>query len=157
MDAVAERRFTARTVIACEPQEAFDWVADYRNVPKVLDGVTRWRPLGLQTRGSGARFDVQMRAIGFPIGNRLVLDTWEEPRAIAWRSESGLVSQRGGWSFRRRNGGTEVTLTISYRPPAGALGAAVSSRVDGTVRKRLARALERMKDVVERDIAGRRS
>jgi uncharacterized membrane protein len=144
------RRFTARIQIARPPGDVFAWVADHRNVPRVLEGVDRWEPLGDRATGRGARFDVSMRALGLPLENVLVLDTWEEPSAIGWRSESGLVPQAGGWRFEPRPGGTEVALTISYEPPGGAVGGLVAGRVDGVVRGRLQQALERMKAVLER-------
>jgi ribosome-associated toxin RatA of RatAB toxin-antitoxin module len=149
MDRMAERRFTASTVVARDPQAVFDWVADHRNARNVLEGVTRWEPLGQQTRGRGARFDVAMHALGVPLENVLVLDTWDEPRAIGWRSESGLVPQTGRWRFEPRAGGTEVSLTIAYRPPGGWLGGLVAGQVDSAVRGRLQRALERMREALE--------
>ena len=126
-------------------------MADHRNVSRVLEGVDRWEPLGERVAGVGARFDVSMRALGLPLDNVLVLDRWDEPRAIGWRSESGLVPQAGGWRFEPRAGGTEVTLTIGYEPPGGALGGLVAGRVDGLVRGRLEQALARMKAALERD------
>lgn len=147
---MAPRRFTARTVIARPPADVFAWVADPRHVPEVLEGVDRWEPLGDRTAGVGARFDVSMRALGVPLDSVLVLDRWDEPRAIGWRSESGLIAQSGGWRFEPRGAGTEVSLTIGYEPPGGALGGLVAGRVDGAVRQRLQRALERMKAVLER-------
>ena len=146
---MAVRRFTARTTIARSPADVFAWVADHRNVPAVLEGVDRWEPLGDRTTGAGARFDVSMRALGLPLESVLVLDTWDEPRAIGWRSESGLIAQVGGWRFEPRPAGTEVVLTIGYEPPGGVLGGLVAGRVDGVVRERLRRALERMRAVLE--------
>jgi len=147
---MAPRRFAARTVIARDPADVFEWVADYRNVPAVLAGIDRWEPLGERTRGRGARFDVSMRALGLPLENVLVLDDWDEPRAIGWRSESGLVAQTGGWRFEPRPDGTEVVLSISYEPPGGAVGGLLAGRVDGVVRGRLEAALARMKALLER-------
>jgi len=147
---MATRRFSARTVIARAPGDVFAWVADHRNAPQVLEGVDRWEPVDDQVRGVGARFDVSMRALGLPLENVLVLDRWDEPRAIGWRSESGPVAQAGAWRFRPRPEGTEVTLTISYEPPGGAVGGLLASGVDGLVRGRLERALQRMKAVLER-------
>jgi len=145
---MAERRFSARVVIAREPARVFAWVADHRNVPAVLEGVSRWLPLGRST-GLGARFDVAMHALGLPLESVLVLDTWEEPAAIGWRSESGAIAQTGNWRFRPVADGTEVTLTIRYMAPGGVIGGLVAGRVDGMVRARLARALERMKAILE--------
>jgi len=146
---MAVRRFSARTVIARPPPEVFAWVADPAHVAVVLEGVERWEPLDDRATGLGARFDVSMRALGFPLEGVLVLDRWDEPRAIGWRSESGLVAQSGGWRFEPRGDSTEVTLTIGYEPPGGALGGLLAARVDGAVRERLRRALERMRDRME--------
>ena len=146
---MTRRRYQVRTVIARPPAEVFAWVAAPEHVPQVLEGVDRWEPLGEPARGVGARFDVSMRALGLPLENVLVLDRWEEPRAIRWRSESGLVAQSGGWRFEPRGAGTEVTLTIGYEPPGGALGGLLADRVDGLVRERLERALARMKRLLE--------
>ena len=146
---MALRRFTARTVIARPPADVFAWVADPDHVALVLEGVDRWEPLDGRATGVGARFDVSMRALGLPLENVVVLDHWDEPRAIGWRSESGLVAQSGGWRFEPRGAGTEVTLAIGYEPPGGALGGLLASRVDGVVRDRLERALLRMRDRME--------
>ena len=146
---MAVRRFSARIVIARSPAEVFAWVADPRHVAEVLEGVDRWEPLDDRATGVGARFDVSVRALGFPLENVLVLDRWDEPREIGWRSESGLVAQSGGWRFEPLGGGTEVTLTIGYEQPGGALGGLLAGRVEGMVRDRLRRALERMRDRLE--------
>lgn len=146
---MAERVFSARVHIARPPEAVFEWVADHRNVPRVLEGVSRWRPLGQPERGRGARFDVEMRALGVPLANVLVLDRWQPPRAIGWHSESGPIPQRGGWSFRRSGAGTEVTLEIAYTPPGGALGGVLAGTVDAAVRRRLQRALRDMKEILE--------
>lgn len=127
----------------------FAWVADHRNVPRALEGVTRWEPLGDRDRGRDARFDVAMSALGFPLTNVLVVDAWDEPRTIGWRSESGLISQTGRWRFEPTPEGTEVTLSISYRPPAGLVGAMLAGQVEGVIEGRLEAALARMKDLLE--------
>src|SRR5262249_23657341 len=67
MGPMAERRFSAAIMIRREPNIVFAWVADHRNVPRVLEGVSRWEPLGGRDRGQGARFKVAMRALGVPL------------------------------------------------------------------------------------------
>ncbi len=151
-----ERRFSASVEIAREPADVFAWVADHRNVPRALDGITRWEPLGSRTRGRGARFDVAMDVLGVSLHNVLVLDRWEEPGAIEWRSESGLVPQSGEWRFQPAAAGTMVTLTIRYTAPGGVVGGLVAGRLDGPVRARLGRALARMKEILEGEAAAPR-
>jgi uncharacterized membrane protein len=151
---MANHRFSASIRIAAEPQTVFDWVADYRHVARVLEGVNHWEPLEEQTRGPGSRFSVSMNALGFPLENVLVLDVWEEPGAIGWRSESGLIEQSGRWDFRRFPEGTEITLTISYVPPLGVVGQLVAGEVDALVRARLERALAAIKQALESEGGG---
>jgi uncharacterized membrane protein len=143
------REFSASVRIACTPQQAFDLVADYRNARRVLEGVTRWEPVDHRTRGAGTRWNVEMRTFGVPLSNRLLIDRWDEPRAIGWHSESGLIGQRGGWSFRPVGAETEATLRIAYEPPGAAVGNLLASRTDAVVRRRLQRALEAMKELLE--------
>jgi uncharacterized membrane protein len=148
---MAEHRFSAGITVARPAEAVFDWVADYRHVAEVLEGVERWEPLQGETRGLGARFDVSMSALGLPLENVLVLDRWDEPSTIGWRSESGLLQQSGRWDFRPRGEGTAVSLSIGYLPPLGVVGQLVAGEVDSLVRERLRRALEEMKRILEQD------
>lgn len=144
------REFTASARIATTPEAAFDFVADHRNVGKVLEGVTRWQPLDANPQRKGARYDVEMRTFGIPLANRLVLDRWDPPHRIGWCSEAGLIEQRGGWSFTGHDDGTTtVTLKIAYNPPLAALGNFLAARTDSAVRRRLERALDAMKARLE--------
>lgn len=146
---MGQRRFSARTVIARDPAAVFAWVADHRNVPKVLEDVRRWQPLGRRATGEGARFAVTMRLFGQDMDDVLVLDTWEEPRAIGWRSESGANGHTGDWRFRSVGSGTEATLTISYDAPGGVLGGLVAGPLENALRGRLEQALDRMRATLE--------
>lgn len=148
---MAERIFSARTLISRSPAEVFEWVADYRNARRALEGVTRWQPTGRRSRGRGARFDVAVSELGLTLETMLVLDTWDEPNTISWRSESGPIAQRGGWRLLALEAGTEVELTIAYWPPGGAIGALLAARVEGLLRRRLQRAVARMKAIIEEE------
>jgi ribosome-associated toxin RatA of RatAB toxin-antitoxin module len=139
---MAERRFSAEIVVGRDPEDVFEWVADYRHVSQALEGVSRWQPLQERTRGKGARFDVSMSALGFPLDNVLVLDEWKQASAIGWRSESGLVRQTGRWRFDPDAAGTRVSLSIGY----------VAREVETLVTARLQRALARMKEILEAEV-----
>lgn len=131
------------------PERAFDYFADHRHVAKVLEGVSRWEPIGSQTTGEGARYNVEMTALGLPLKNVLRLSRWRRPHDIGWVSESGLIKQSGGFTFSEVAGGTRIRLRITYEPPASVIGAAVARRLDGMVRRRLELALDRIRDVLE--------
>ncbi len=135
--------------VATTPERAFDYFADHRHVAHVLEGVSRWEPLGDQTQGVGARYSVQMQALGVPLRSVLRLNRWRRPHAIGWVSESGLIKQEGGFTFVRMARGVRIVLHITYEPPASFLGAAVARRLDGFVRRRLAAAMERIRTTLE--------
>jgi uncharacterized membrane protein len=146
---VGRLEFDAAVTVKTTPDRAFDYFADYHHVAEVLEGVTRWEPVGGRSRGIGARYRVEMRALGLPLTNVLRLDRWRPPEEIGWVSESGLVKQEGRFHFRRVEEGTRIELRIAYEPPGSVLGTAVARRLDPMVRARLQQALERIRDVLE--------
>ena len=115
----------------------------------MLDGIRRWEPIGSKSEGVGARYDVEMVALGFPLKTVLRLDRWRRPHEIGWVSESGLIKQEGGFTFSQVKGGVHIVLRIGYTPPASMLGAAVAGRMDWLVRRRMQAALERIRGVLE--------
>jgi uncharacterized membrane protein len=141
--------FSADVVIRCPPEHAFDYFADHRHVAAVLDGVSRWEPIGTKSRGIGARYNVEMVVLGFPLKSVLRLDRWRRPHEIGWVSESGQIKQEGGFTFTEVADGVRIVLSIAYVPPASILGAAVAGRLDWVVRRRLQGALERVRDTLE--------
>ena len=146
---MAQREFSADVNVNTTPERAFDYFADHEHVAAVLDGVTKWEPIGRRTEGIGARYEVEMVALGFPLKSVLRLDRWRRPHEIGWVSEKGLIKQEGGFTFTRVKGGVHIVLHIAYTPPGAILGAAVAGQLDGVVRRRLQAALERIRDGLE--------
>jgi len=147
---LAKLELSVPIIVATTPERAFDYFADHRHVAQVLEGVSRWEPMGRQTQGVGARYSVEMRAMGFPLRSVLRLDRWRRPHEIGWISESGPIKQTGRFTFERAGQKrTRVTLDITYEPPAAVLGAAVARQLNGFVRGRLAAAMERIRDTLE--------
>jgi hypothetical protein len=146
---MARREFSAAVTVRCTPERAFDYFADHTHVAAVLDGVTRWEPIGPRTEGVGARYEVEMVALGFPLKSVLRLNRWRRPHEIGWVTEKGVIKQEGGFTFTTVKGGVHIVLRIAYTPPGAILGAAVSRTVDGVVRDRLQKALERIRDRLE--------
>jgi uncharacterized membrane protein len=146
---MAQREFSAAVTVKCSPERAFDYFADHRHVASVLEGVTRWEPIGAKTEGTGARYEVEMVALGFPLESVLRLNRWRRPHEIGWVSETGLIKQEGGFTFTSVKGGAHIVLRIAYTPPASILGGVVAGRLDWVVRRRLQGALERIREVLE--------
>ena len=146
---MAKLEFTAEVTVKCPPERAFDYFADHRHVAAVLDGVSRWEPAGTKTKGVGARYEVEMKALGLPLKSVLRLNRWRRPHEIGWISESGLIKQEGGFTFKKVKDGVRIQLRIAYEPPASFLGGAIAGRLDWVVRRRLQKALERIRDLLQ--------
>jgi uncharacterized membrane protein len=146
---MARLEFAVEVTVKTTPDRAFDYFADYRHVAKVLEGVSRWQPMGAKTQGEGALYTVEMVALGLPLKNVLRIDRWRRPEEIGWVSESGLVKQEGGFRFTEVPTGVRIKLHIAYEPPASVIGAAVAHRLDGMVRSRLEDALQRIRETLE--------
>ena len=146
---MAKLGFGAAVTVNTTQERAFEYFADYHHVAQVLDGVRRWDPIGRQTRGVGARYRVEMQALGLPLRNVLRLDRWRPPEEIGWTSESGLIKQEGRFRFKHAEDGVRIELEIAYEPPASVLGTAIARRLDPMVRARLQAALERIRDLLE--------
>lgn len=141
--------FGAHVLVKVPAERVFDYFADYRHVAQVLQGVSKWEPAGARTEGVGARYRVEMVALGVPLRNTLRLNRWRRPEEIGWISESGPIQQEGGFTFTETVHGTRIELRIAYEPPGFALGAAIAGRLDFMVRRRLEQALQRIKKTLE--------
>jgi uncharacterized membrane protein len=146
---MARRELRAEVTVRCPPERAFDYFADHRHVAAVLEGVSRWEPAGTKKEGVGARYNVEMQALGLPLKNVLRLNRWNRPHEIGWVSESGLIKQEGGFTFKKVKHGVRIELRIAYEPPASFVGGAIAGRLDWVVRRRLQKALERIRDLLQ--------
>lgn len=146
---MAGRKLTSKLFIGRPPDAVFAFVADYRNVPRLLDGVKTWRPVGGQSDGVGARYLVGLTALGLSLEARIRISEWTRGRVIAWVSESSPIENHGSWRFRSVSGGTELSLELDYTPPAGGVGNFLAGRIEGVVRGRILKALAGMKAELE--------
>jgi hypothetical protein len=146
---MARFEFRSGVTARSSPEHAFDYFADYRHVAEVLDGVSKWEPVGTKTRGVGAQYKVELVAFGLPLRSVLRLNRWSRPEEIGWVSESGLIKQDGGFTFKKVPAGVHIELRIAYEPPASFVGAALARPLDRMVRDRLHKAMERIRESLE--------
>lgn len=74
----------------------------------------------------------------------------EEGRELSWRSLPGSkIETAGKINFADTTGGTEVTVLITYRPPAGYIGAAIATLVNSSLKKMVEEDLSNFKRYIE--------
>jgi uncharacterized membrane protein len=130
-------------------EQVFDTWANYENFPRFMSNVRSVLPL------EGDRSHWKVRG---PAGFSVEFDSVAQkhrPDELAWESEPGsTVQNEGRVTLAPEGSGTRATVRMSYRPPAGALGQAVSSLLGANPKQEFEEDLNRMKQFIERQRAG---
>ena len=132
--------------IDAAPDQVYDQFANYENFPRFMSNVVEVRDLG-QRRSHW----VVKGPAGTEFSWNAVLSAQDRPRRLAWQSEPGAeVEQAGEIRFEPVRNGTRVTVHLSYRPPAGAVGHALAALLGSDPKRQMDEDLARMKALVER-------
>ena len=123
----------------------FDVWTQYENFPQFMSHVIEVRDLG-QERSHWI--------VKGPAGSRLewdaVLTNYRRPSLLSWQTEpGGSVEHAGAVYFEPTDGGTRVTVNMSYQPPAGALGHGLAVLLGSDPKRELDDDLLRMKAFIE--------
>ncbi len=132
--------------IDAAPEQVFDMFANYENFPRFMANVLEVRDLGNRR----SHWVVRGPA-GSHFAWNAVLTEHRRPHRLAWESEPGAeVEQSGAIEFEPIHNGTRVTVRMTYRPPAGAVGRALATLLGRDPKRQMDEDLARMKDLVER-------
>lgn len=116
---------------------AFGYVADYRNVPEWLVGLSRFTPVGGRDAGLGAVFDAGVQ-LGVTLSARVRVDEFVPGRRMGFTSTRG-VSVRSRWDFTPLSATrTRITAQLAYRLPLGPAGFALGRVIEPFVQQSLA-------------------
>lgn len=75
----------------------------------------------------------------------------EGERELSWRSLQGsMIETAGKLNFTDAGAATEITALISYRPPAGYIGAAIAKYINPTLKKYVEEDIARFKNYIEK-------
>ncbi len=137
--------------IAAPREEVFDLWSNYDNFPRFMSLVEEVRRID-ETRSHWV--------VKGPAGTRIewVSEIIERirPEVLAWRSEPDSLVQHAGFvRFDGSNGGTRVTVRMSYSPPGGALGHTIATLLGRDPKHELDADLMRMKSFIETGVPPR--
>ncbi|WP_431949788.1 SRPBCC family protein [Nocardia lijiangensis] len=104
---------------------AFQYVADYRNVPKWLFGIRHYTPVGEQISGVGAVFDTAVQLGPTTLHLRVEIVEWEDGSKISLHAIKGIEGTVH-WRFEAVDQETtEIGVVVDYRVPGGLAGRAL--------------------------------
>lgn len=138
-----------RTVECAVPAEvAFAYVADYRNVPQWLVGLSDFTPVGGRDAGLGAVFDATVH-LGVRLSARVEVGEFVPGRRMGFASTRGL-SVRSRWDFEPLGPGhARVTAQLAYRLPLGPAGLALGRVIEPFVQQSFALSSGRLTAAME--------
>lgn len=142
-------RIDRTRVIDAPVSAVWDAVSDPSRYPEIL-GLGDWEPRGEQLTGVGARYRLRLPLGSIVLGGEVEVVECDDKCELAWNSVTG-VDQRGRWRLRPTpDGGTKVTLRLSYQAPGGILGLMADYVAAVYVRRMLDRALDGVVEHVAR-------
>ena len=130
---------------------AFGYVADYRTIPAWMLGIEEFVPVGEQSRGVGAEFDVTAR-FGVRLHTRIRATEWVEGELIGMESVRG-VHVRSRFGFEGSGDLTTITAEVSYRLPRGPAGRVMNRAVGPFVTRAVDHANHALVAAIERQAA----
>jgi acyl-CoA synthetase (AMP-forming)/AMP-acid ligase II/uncharacterized membrane protein len=144
--------------VAASPDEVWEVLEDPANWYKLMHGLTRFDAQD-GTNGSngdeperiheGSRFQIRMHVGSAEVGGLIEVVECKEDHDISWTSITG-IDQRGRWRLREADdGGTRVTLRLSYGAPGGVMGQIADRLSAGTVAGNLERTLKNLRREIE--------
>ena len=142
-------RVERKIEIAAPCEEVWQLIADPGNWPRLIHGITRFEERNGMEGGLGARYSMRMRVGSADVGGLIELVECDENRDLAWTSITG-IAQRGRWRLRQApDGGTTVSLRLSYDAPGGLL-ATIADRLSAPmVGNNLEQSLENLRRELE--------
>ncbi|MGH8179887.1 MAG: SRPBCC family protein [Steroidobacteraceae bacterium] len=136
--------------VAAPLEQVFETFSQLERFPELMTHVRE-----VHVRGDGTSQWVVEGPAGRTISWEAVTTRLEPNRLIAWRTLPGSAVEHAGLlRFESTSGGTRVLVTMSYTPPAGALGHAVARLFGADPKSELNDDLMRMKVFLE---TGRRA
>jgi ribosome-associated toxin RatA of RatAB toxin-antitoxin module len=144
------------TLVPATAERVFDFIADYRNIPRLQTQFASVRLASEIERGQGAVVELSGRFHGMPmrVKNRIV--TFTPPRRLVSVSE-GTVLSRNVWEFEpvdsEETPSTRVTFSVEYKVAAGPFGklftGVASSLFHKEIQEMTDESLRRLRELME--------
>jgi len=127
-------------------ERVFALWADYKNFPRFMSNVHEVKDLG-----DGRSHWIVAGPAGVPVEWDAVLTSYTPNEVLAWKTEPSSTVQHAGIVHFQPNpdGGTAVSIRLTYNPGAGGLGHVVASLFGADPKSEIDEDLVRMKTFIE--------
>lgn len=148
-------KVSASVEIQVEIEQAFTFIADYRNIPRLQPQFTSARLSGDKDRQVGATVELRGRFRGMPMQVRNRIVTYNPPHRLVSISE-GAVLSRNAWELEQLSASpprTRVTLIVEYKvagPISNLFTGLASSLFHGDIEAMTTESLKRLRAFLEK-------
>jgi uncharacterized membrane protein len=134
---------------------AFAFVDDYTQTPGWMFGLTEFNPVGAQTQGQGAVFNLTFTVPPVKLHSTVKIIEWVRDDRIRMQSTEGFVN-RSLWRFHAV-GETETRIVVdfTYELPGGLAGKALGKLLEPIVGVAIRQSEAALRTGIEKRWAGR--
>ncbi len=139
-------KVTKSIIVQGEPGELFNMWANFENFPNFMENIK-----SVRKTSSDTSHWVMEGPMGMDIEWDARVTTLDKNKRIAWNSFEGDIKTSGQVTFNGLpHGETEITATVQYIAPGGAVGEAVAKLFENP-KEKLTQDLQNFKEYVEGD------
>jgi uncharacterized membrane protein len=125
---------------------AFAYTYDHHNVPRYMETVISWEPVG-EDHGVGAVYRAVLQGGPKRFTSEVEITERVENQLFHWEPRSGLHNT-GTWRFEPHGERTTVTFEQTISPPGG-IGGRLLQTVESALRAQTQRSLDALKQQIE--------
>jgi hypothetical protein len=141
------------TVVTAPVDFAFEYTADYRNVPKWMLGVDRVEAVTEQTRGIGTRLDGTIDIGPKKLAIGLEVIEWIDNEYLHFNITGLPGGAKSSWRFESLGGGTKITAYADWQL-RGLAGAALDKILQAFARLAVIHVKKHLSAAIDETYAG---
>ncbi|MEU8894523.1 SRPBCC family protein [Nocardia sp. NPDC048505] len=135
------------TAVGNAPRDfTFEYVNDYRNVPRWMFGIKEFKPAGEQSSGLGTVFDTAINLGPMTMHVRVDVVEWEEHTVFTLRAAEGQMR----WLFETLDSDTtRITVVCDYSIGGGIAGRPLDLAIQAFIGPAIRHAEKNLRQLVE--------
>lgn len=145
--------------VVCDAPVAVAWeyLSDWRNAVKYMDGMEKYEPIGPLDKGIGATFEGVMRVGPTPLTSKVETVAWDENQLAVYKSTSGVDTITKYRFTELSVDRCEVEYRMVITLPGGIAGRAMEKVIEPLVRTSAANTEKNMARVIGEYYAQRKN
>lgn len=135
-------------VINTALEKVFDYAASPINGPVFIPNLSENTNISPETMEVGQAWDWRFNMAGVDLHGSAEVTAFNKPHSFSLKTTGGVTSD-WTYTFAQEDGGTKVTLEVSYDPPQDVLGKMSAHVIEKVNQKNVEQGLQNLKTILE--------